>query len=83
MFFSVSERQEQDGRQADRRLLRPRRGGEDQEAGHQVPARVLSPKRSGEFDYYVVISHSPDCTLLKLNIKSFPCNSEGFNHGQT
>ena len=46
--LSVAEHQEQDGRQAHRRLLRPGRRSQDKEAGHQVPAGVLRAERRGE-----------------------------------
>ena len=45
-FFS--ERQEQDGRQADRGVLCPCGRGQDQEARHEVSAGIFCPKWSGE-----------------------------------
>ena len=47
--LSVAEHQEQDGRQAHRRLVRARRRSQDQEAGHQISAGILSAERRGEF----------------------------------
>ena len=47
--LSVAEHQEQDGRQAHRRLVRARRRSQDQEAGHKVSAGILRAERRGEF----------------------------------
>ena len=46
--LSVAEHQEQDGRQAHRRLVRARRRSQDKEAGHQVSARLFCTEWSGE-----------------------------------
>lgn len=44
----ISELQEQDRGEADRRLLPPRSGGEDQETRHQVSAWLQCTERSGK-----------------------------------
>ena len=47
--FAFPEREEQDGGEADRGLLRASRRGQDQTSGHEIPARILRSKRSGNF----------------------------------
>ena len=44
----ISELQEQDGCEGDRRVVSPSGGGEDQETGHQVPTWLQCPEWSGE-----------------------------------
>ena len=44
----ISELQEQDRGEADRRLVSPGGRGQDQAARHQVPAGLQRPERSGQ-----------------------------------
>ena len=56
--FSFPEYEEQNRCEVDRRLVRARRRGQDQEAGHKVPVGILGPERSGELE-------SHDFTVVK------------------
>ena len=69
--FAFPEREEQDGGEADRGLLRASRRGQDQTSGHEIPARILRSKRSGNFFllfFISILGNSGDGFYLK---KSF------------
>ena len=67
--LSVAEHQEQDGRQAHRRLVRARRRSQDQEAGHQVSAGILRAEWSGE---YQCSRKTPSCLSCKKVLPPLP-----------
>ena len=45
--FAFPEREEQDGGEADRGLLRASRRGQDQTSGHEIPAPILGNSGDG------------------------------------
>ena len=50
----ISELQEQDGCEADRRILSPSGGGEDQETGHQISTWLQCPEWSGKLTTFTL-----------------------------
>ena len=69
--LSVAEHQEQDGRQAHRRLVRARRRSQDQEARHKVSAGILRAEWSGEYQ----CSRNTSSCLSCKNIPTTPSHT--------